>query len=113
MPCKSRKKFKTDLEYRIYRIRRFGNKFGWKFISESNNVIEFLSVHNWGYITNSTVTMKINYITFEIQTSLNHPKKGNTHLIRKGDFTMDLVEKIFRNPRTHMPETITSKYLNS
>lgn len=111
MPDNKSKKFKKDIEYRIHRIKRFGNKYGWALLSDDNNIFQFESVHNWGFITSSKVIMNINYINLEVETILNHPQKGDTQLIRKGEFSMKLIEKIFRNPRVHMPHKIKGEYV--
>lgn len=110
-------KFKLDIEYRIHRLKLFADKYGWKLLSESKisepkNVFEFESIHNWGLITDSKVFMRINYFSLEVETFLNHPKRGQTQLRRKGEFTMNLIEKIFRNPRAHMPHVIKGQYVS-
>lgn len=107
------KKFKTDVEYRVYRLKRFGNIYGWRLTAEDRETLEFESVHNWGFITDSKVVMKIKYLIPAIETSLHHPKKGNTTLMREGEFSMKLIENVFRNPRTHMPDIIKSQYVQN
>lgn len=103
------KRFKQDIDYRNYRIKHFGKKHGWKLISETPLFLEFGILHIHG---TPEVILKINYITFEIETNLNHPKRGITRLIRKGEFSMKLIEKIFRNPRVHMPNKIKGEYVS-
>lgn len=110
------RKFKTDIEYRIHRLKLLADKYGWKLLSEHKisapkNIFEFESVHNWGFITDSKVLMRINYFSLEVETFLNHPSKGETQLRRKGEFSMNLIEKIFRNPRVHMPSQIKGVYV--
>jgi hypothetical protein len=38
--------------------------------------------------------------TFTVGTAIRHPKQGRTQLFRK-DVELDLLEKIFKNPRIH------------
>lgn len=52
----------------------------------------------WNKRTVDTVTFY--KPVFTVQTAINHPKKGKTQLNRKG-VTMELLEKIFENPRIH------------
>lgn len=94
------KRFLEDYEYRKYRIQHFAKKYGWKFLSEEKVMI----------FGNKEVQLRIDAIKLTIETELIHPHKGETKLVRQGEFTMPLVEKIFRNPRAHMPESINSKY---
>lgn len=102
----SEKKFKEDIEYRIYRIKHLAKKHGWKLISQHGSDLNF----NLIWYGNTFTTIKINYISFDIETSLIHPKRGRTNLKRTGNFTMTLIEKIFTNPRMHMPAQINSLY---
>lgn len=102
------KKFKEDIEYRIYRIKHFARKHGWKLINETTGILEFDILHAYG---NPKVIMTINYMAFEIETILNHPKRGITKLIRKGEFSMKIMERIFINPRAHMPDRIKGHYI--
>ena len=44
--------------------------------------------------------VKVSYDTMNVTTSLHHPKKGQTSLIRKR-VDMDLFEDILFNPRVH------------
>jgi hypothetical protein len=44
--------------------------------------------------------LKVNYKTMSVTTYLNHPKKGQTSLIRK-KVDMELFEDILFNPRVH------------
>lgn len=104
MPDNKEQKFKHDLQYRIHRIKRFGEKHGWKLFVHGKEVLEYVGIFNWKKISNCAVILKINFITFEIETTLTHPKKGKTTLVRRGEFNMALIESIFRNPRTHTPE---------
>jgi hypothetical protein len=46
---------------------------------------------------------------FTVQTSLNHPKKGKTQLNRKF-VSMNLLEKIFENPRVHTHRKVRSYF---
>lgn len=101
IPENKNKRFCEDLEYRIYRIKHLGKKYGWKFLSEIDELV----------FGNSEAILSIDPIKLTIETQLIHPKKGETKLIRSGDFTQNLIERIFRNPRAHMPAQITSQYL--
>lgn len=94
-------RFKEDYDYRVYRIKHFGKKYGWRFLSEIDGLI----------FGNKEVMLRIDPKKLTIETELIHPKKGETKLVREGEFTMNLVEKIFRNPRAHTPEGIDSQYL--
>lgn len=97
------KKFQTDSEYRIYRLRHFGKKYGWKEIVFFNNTI-WLQRNNEGLI--------IDLKELKIKSMLVHPKHGFTTLYRKGDFTQNIIESIFRNPRAHMDrEKVKSEYV--
>lgn len=98
------KKFIEDLEYRLYRIKHYGKKHNWSTLMECDNIIMFEN-------TEKTI-LTINAKTMTIETELNHPKKGETKLLRKGDFTMKMMEKIFRNPRVHTPDNIETNYIN-
>ena len=95
-------KFTDDYDYRLYRIKHYGKKYGWAIHLETPELIVF---------TNKECTMTINVKNLTIETELNHPKKGETKLLRKGNFTMKLIEKIFRNPRVHTPDTIKTNYV--
>lgn len=101
------KKFIEDIEYRLYRIKHYAKKHSWELISTQEEIIEF---HSLMLFDDSKVQMTINFLTFEIETSLNHPKLGPTKLKREGKFTMKLIESIFINPRTHMPPQIQAEY---
>ena len=97
--------FKTDKEYRIYRIRHFAQKYDWVLNGDDGETFRFISK---GY-----AILKINYLNLNIETSLSHPEWGNTILLRKGDFTQKIIESIFRNPRQHMDtEKVKSEYVN-
>lgn len=101
MPVNKNKRFIEDYDYRLYRIKHFGKKYGWKFLSDINEMI----------FGNNGVLLRINPKKMTIETEFIHPKLGETKLLREGEFTMNLVEKIFRNPRAHTPEGIDSQYL--
>lgn len=62
------------------------------------------------FINKDCAILKINYWDLNVETSISHPVWGKTVLIRKGDFTQKLIESIFRNPRAHMNEKVTSTY---
>lgn len=94
-------RFKEDYQYRLYRIKHFGKKYGWKFLSDMDGLI----------FGNNEAILKIDVVNLVIETDLIHPKKGETKLRRHGDFNQNLIERIFRNPRAHMPPEITSEYL--
>lgn len=104
MPKNNSKKFIEDLEYRIYRIKHFGKKYGWNILMSIDELIIFTN-------KDLSITISINAKTLMIETELNHPKKGETKLMRKGSFTMKLIEKIFRNPRVHTPNNIKTDYI--
>lgn len=101
MSINKNKRFLEDYDYRIYRIKHLGKKHGWNFLSEEDELI----------FGNNEAMLRIDAVELTVQTELLHPKKGDTKLFRHGDFSMDLIEKIFRNPRAHMPEKIESQYL--
>lgn len=111
MPKNRNKKFKMDIEYRLFRIKHLADKYKWKIFNEENGILEYVGMHNWEGMRNCAVILKINYLTFEVETILTHPTKGKTHLLRKGNFTSTLMENIFRNPRTHMPCEIQGQYI--
>lgn len=100
MEGNSNKRFQDDHAYRIYRIKYLGKKYGWKFLSEIDVLV----------FGNDEAILSIDPEKLTIETSLVHPTKGETKLIRSGDFTQNLIERIFRNPRAHMPAKIESKY---
>lgn len=96
------KKFKEDSEYRIYRILHLAKKYGWKLQKTDSDKFEF---DKKGSI------LHINYRHLKVATALHHPKWGNTVLERSGDLSQKNVESIFRDPRSHMPRKVKSKYL--
>lgn len=96
------KTFQEHDEYRLYRINHYGKKYGWTIYLETPELIVF---------TNKECMLTINVRNLTIETELNHPKKGETILLRKGNFTMKLIEKIFRNPRVHTPDNIKTNYV--
>lgn len=102
------KRFKLDITYRIFRIKHLGKKHGWKLMNETEQHLCF-------YLMDANrapkVILTIDYLTFDIETILKHPVKGPTKLIRQGDFTMAMIEKIFTNPRAHTPGKIKTEYL--
>ena len=97
-------RFKNDTEYRIYRILHLAKKYGWKLEKNDTDKFEFKN--------NEGCTLHINYRYLKVATALNHPKHGNTVLERDGDLSQKNIESIFRNPRTHMPDKVKSKYIN-
>ncbi len=97
------KRFIQDMQYRIYRILHLGKKYGWKFQKEDSEKLEFKDKDN--------CTLSINYKYLKVATAINHPKWGNTVLIREGELSQKNIESIFRNPRSHMPDTVKSKYV--
>ena len=101
MPKNKNKQFIEDYDYRLYRIKHFGKKYGWKILSEIDGMI-FGSKEIW---------LRIDPKKMTVETELIHPKRGETKLIRHGDFTMNLIEKIFCNPRVHTPQEIDSQYV--
>lgn len=98
------KKFEEDYEYRIYKIKHYGKKHNWSIAMESDNIIMFTNAEK--------IILTINAKNLTIETDLNHPAKGETKLLRKGDFNMKMIEKIFRNPRVHTPNNIKTNYIN-
>lgn len=66
---------------------------GWEKISHQEN-IKMVSFFKLG------VRVNIYYSTGSVATSLNHPIKGKTQLYRRGA-NMELLGKIFDNPRAH------------
>lgn len=102
------KRFREDIQYRIQRLKHFGKKHGWKLTNETSLLLEFDITHIDG---NPKIYLKINYIDFGIETTLNHPKRGITKLNREGKFSMKLIEKVFVNPRVHMPQHIKAEYV--
>lgn len=111
MKTKANKRFKEDIPYRLQRLKILADKYGWETLCETPKMLVFESFHNWGYVAKSSVRMSINYLDLKVETMLNHPKRGFTSLAREGEFTVTLIEKIFRNPRTHTPNHIRSKYV--
>lgn len=103
-------RFKNDINYRLYRIKHFGVKHGWRLEKEDGEVLEFSILHLYG---NPKIILKIKYISFEIETQLKHPARGFTKLLRHGKFSMKLIESIFINPRVHMPQRITGTYVHT
>lgn len=96
------KRFCEDLEYRIYRIKHLGKKYGWKLLSDIDGLI----------FGNNEAILKIDAVNLIVETDLIHPKKGETKIRRQGNFTQNLIERIFRNPRAHMPPEIDSQYVS-
>ena len=95
--------FRKDSEYRIYRILHMAKKYGWKLQNSDGDKFEFKN--------KEACILHINYRYLKVATALNHPKWGNTILERSGELSQKDVESIFRNPRSHMPKNIKSKYL--
>jgi hypothetical protein len=102
------KSFKEDLEYRIYCLKHLGKKYGWRIIRESGNDIEFENIIHDSHQAVS-VNMKITFEPIEIETQLEHPIKGETTLLRKGDISVKDMEQVFRNPRSHTAERIKTR----
>lgn len=103
MASNKEKKFKQDIEYRIYRILHLGKKYGWEIKKHDIEKLEFQDKE--GCILN------INYKYLKVATALNHPKWGSTVMVRDGELSQKNIESIFRNPRSHMPAKIKSQYL--
>lgn len=99
----------TQKNIHYYRIKHLAQKYGWQLLKETSDTLVFRRTE-MGYIEPSVVTLRINFIKMEIQTILYHPKKGDTQLNRHGAFSMNLIEKIFRNPRVHTPVNIKTEY---
>lgn len=104
MACSKEKQFRQDMQYRIYRILHLAKKHGWELKKNSSDKLEFQDKD--GAILN------IDYTHLKVATALNHPKWGNTVLIRDGDLSQKNIESIFRDPRAHMPAKVKSKYIN-
>lgn len=85
-------------------IIKIGLENGWSFLEEQANInmISFVkAIYNQKSRVNIYLTRKgreTGYYT--VVTSMAHPKRGKTQLYRKG-CDIKLIEKIFRNPRTH------------
>lgn len=94
------KRFNEEPEYRLHRIKHFAKKYGWLLLSSEDELI----------FANKEASLRIDIKTLTIYTELTHPKKGETILKRTGSFNQKLIEKIFRNPRVHMPPQIQSEY---
>ena len=101
MAINKNQRFKEDYDYRLYRIKHYGKKYGWNFLSETTVLV----------FNNKEAILTINPKELTIETELKHPVKGETKLLRQGNFTMNMIEAIFRNPRTHTPDQIRSQYL--
>lgn len=86
-------KFQTDIEYRIYRIRHFATKHGWKETAASASFILF---------EKEEMSLQVYLPNVQIISCVHHPQYGRTVLLRKGNFTQQIIESIFRNPRVHM-----------
>lgn len=99
----SEQKFKTNIEYRLYRLRHFGKKHKWKENYYEKRILSFSQGKKY---------LLIDLDELRIQTGMEHPKHGITVLERKGDFTQKIIESIFRNPRQHMKkEKVKSEYV--
>lgn len=94
--------FKTDIEYRVYRLMHFAQKHFWELVKDDGKTFEFINYE--------AAVLRINYFDLSIETSLTHPIWGSTVLIRKGNITQKIIESIFRNPRSHMPSQVKSEY---
>lgn len=101
MAFNKNKRFKEDYQYRLYRIKHFAKKYGWNFLSETEVLV----------FNNKEAILTIDPFKLTTQTELKHPIKGETKLLRRGNFTMNIIEAIFRNPRIHTSSQIQSQYL--
>lgn len=81
-------RFKMDQEYRLHRVLHLAKKYGWE------------QVRNFVFSKKGDI-LKLNFSESIIETSIFHPSRGYTTLIRKGELTHNIVESIFRNPRQH------------
>lgn len=104
MSQSANKQFNEDIIYRVARIEHLAKKHGWKLKKKDEASLEFKS-------ENPEVEMYVDYVHLTIRTKLIHPKKGKSLLERTGELTQKLIEKIFRNPRAHMPNSIKSTHL--
>lgn len=96
-------KFTEDYQYRIHRIKYLAKKYLWEFIFKNNDTLIFTN--------NKNVIISVNAKNLSVITDLIHPKQGKTSLKRE-NLSLKLIEKIFINPRTHMPKSMTSNYIN-
>lgn len=103
MACTKEKRFKQNMEYRIYRILHLAKKYGWILKNHDEDKFEFRDKHD--------ACLNINYRYLKVSTALNHAKWGSTILVRDGELSQKNIESIFRNPRSHMPPNIRSQYI--
>lgn len=97
------KSFQTDIEYRTYRVRHFAKKHGWKETASSASFILF---------EKEEMSLQVYLPNVQIISCVHHPTHGRTALLRKGNFTQEIIESIFRNPRAHMKtKNIQSEYV--
>lgn len=100
---KAEQRFNTDMQYRNYRIQHLAKKHGWKIIFQDGSVFQFKN--------RDGAMLRINYLNLNTETSLMHPRWGDTVLFRT-NLNQSLIESIFINPRSHMPEEVTSELLS-
>jgi hypothetical protein len=78
--------------------KKYAYKFGWIEIAfkPENKLISFMKEVE----PKKMARINIYYTTKTVGTCLDHPKKGKTQLFRK-NVSIQQLEKIFANPRTH------------
>ena len=103
MKRNNKERFKCDIDYRKYRIQHLANKYGW--------ILKKNDGEKYEYMDKEGSVLSINYVYLEVATALHHPKWGDTVLKRTGELTQSIIESIFRNPRSHMPKHVKSKYI--
>lgn len=82
----------------LYDTMLIAKKTGWRLLDHQEN-IKMVSFRKW-FMDGLPVRINIYLTTMTVGTFLNHPKKGRTQLFRK-NVDLDLLEKIFENPRIH------------
>ncbi len=81
------------IKHNLEEVRKMAKTYGWVFTDHQENV-GLVSFRKDG------ARLNLYYTTGTVGTSLDHPKKGKTQMFRKG-VDMELLEKLFKNPRLH------------
>lgn len=81
----------------IKQIEALARKHGWSFLDYQPN-IEMLSFHKT--INDSFARVNIYITKMTVATAIDHPKQGKTQMFRKR-VGIELLEKLFANPRYH------------
>ena len=76
-------------------VRKLAKKHGW-----TEEVAKDPTVLIFNRYVGGKQQVNVWYTTGTVATSLKHPNKGRTQLYRKS-VTMELLAKIFENPRVH------------